>query len=673
MSNQKTHKKSNSRSRWLTRVFIVAISLVVVFVIGSLYWFTVTANVQAFGARMKDNLTNYRDALSAPLWNFDKPSVEQMGESMLQGDLIVGVVVKDEDGKTFFVGNNESVGETILRTISVHYGNRQVGELELRFSKEPLRIEIVQDFALVLIVGGILLLFGYWNWRLRAEIKLREKAEQELHRSKQEAEAANQAKSIFLANMSHELRTPLNAILGFSSMLGRDAAARPAQKEKLAVIKRSGEHLLSMINDILDISKIEAGRIDLEENPFDLVALLEEIGAMIQSRAGEKGLTFVLETEALGFPYVNADAGKFRQILINLLGNAIKFTSEGSVTLRAATEPLPETPTRCRIVVEVEDTGPGIDPDRQKDIFAPFVQEQGVSAQPGTGLGLSICKNLSDLMGGSIEVESAAGKGALFRVRLPAGIVEAADVEIPMVTKPSVIGLAPGQKTRRILVADDHPDNRLVLKALLEEAGFAILEAQNGKEALEAFEKEAPDFIWMDMRMPVMDGYEAVRQIRRRPGGEKLPMVAITASAFRNQRPEILAAGCDDMVFKPFREHEIFEVMARFLGVEYVYAEPDDAAAPIGDGELTAAMLAELPSELLRDLDQTTLVANREAIFKVINRIAEHAPETAEHLRALVHNFELERIRELLAEAGVKGKNKFQGSGFTVQRLKNAD
>jgi response regulator RpfG family c-di-GMP phosphodiesterase len=177
----------------------------------------------------------------------------------------------------------------------------------------------------------------------------------------------------------------------------------------------------------------------------------------------------------------------------------------------------------------------------------------------------------------------------------------------------------------------------------------------------------------MDMRMPVMDGYEAVRQIRRRPGGEKLPMVAITASAFRNQRPEILAAGCDDMVFKPFREHEIFEVMARFLGVEYVYAEPDDAAAPIGDGELTAAMLAELPSELLRDLDQTTLVANREAIFKVINRIAEHAPETAEHLRALVHNFELERIRELLAEAGVKGKNKVQGSGFTVQRLKNAD
>lgn len=483
------------------------------------------------------------------------------------------------------------------------------------------------------------------------DIREKKQAQNELQTAKEAAESANQAKSIFLANMSHELRTPLNAILGFSSMLGRDSGATPAQKEKLAVINRSGENLLSMINDILDLSKIEAGRIELEENPFDLIALLKEISVMIQSRAGEKGLSFVLETEMVGFPYVNADVGKLRQILFNLLTNAVKFTGEGGVTLRAATEPLPETPERCQIVVEVEDTGPGIDPDRQEEIFDPFVQEQGVSVQVGTGLGLSICKNLSDLMGGSIEVESEAGKGALFRVRLPAGIVEAADVKTPMETKPMVIGLAPGQKAWRILIADDHPDNRLVLKSLLEEAGFSILEAENGKEALEAFEKEAPDFIWMDMRMPVMDGYEAARQIRLHPGGDQLPIIALTASAFREQRQEILAAGCDDIVFKPFREHKIFEVMGRFLGVEYVYAEPDDAAAPIDDAELTAAMLAELPPELLKDLDETTLVANRKAILEVIERIQEHAPDVAENLRALVQNFEIERIRELLAEA----------------------
>ncbi len=483
---------------------------------------------------MNDNLTNYRDALSTPLWMFDDPAVEQLGKAVLQGDLVVGVVVRGEDGKTIFTGNNESIGKTVLRTISVHHGNQPIGELELRFSKESLRNEILKDFALVLMVGSILLLFGYWNWRLKAEIKLRKKVEQELHRSKQESEAANQAKSAFLANMSHELRTPLNAILGFSRLMARDSGVNEAQQERVSVINRSGEHLLSMIDDILDLSKIEAGRIELEENPFDLVALLKEISIMIQSRAGEKGLSFVLETETVGFPYVSADAGKLRQILINLLGNAIKFTREGSVTLRAATEPLPETPARCRIVLEVEDTGPGIDLVRQEDIFDPFVQEPGVSAQAGTGLGLSICKTFTEFMDGSIEVESAAGKGALFRIRLPAGIVEGADVKTPMETKPRVIGLVPGQKAWRILIADDHPENRFLLKTLLEGAGFAILEAQNGKEALEAFEKQAPNFIWMDMRMPVMDGYEAVRQIRLRPGGaEKLPVIAITASAFQ--------------------------------------------------------------------------------------------------------------------------------------------
>jgi CheY-like chemotaxis protein len=301
--------------------------------------------------------------------------------------------------------------------------------------------------------------------------------------------------------------------------------------------------------------------------------------------------------------------------------------------------------------VEVEDSGPGIEPARQEKIFEPFVQEQGVSAQSGTGLGLSICKTFTELLGGSIVVESDLGRGALFRVRLPAGIVDAADVKTPE-SKPRVISLAPGQKTWRILIADDHTENRSLLKTLLEGAGFVILEAENGKEALEAFEKEAPDFIWMDLRMPVMDGYEAVRQIRRHPGSANLAIVAITASVFGSQRQDILVVGCDDMVFKPFLEHEIFEVMARFLGVEYVYAEPDDAPAPIDGAELSAAMLAALPPDLLQDLDDKTLVANREAILKVIERIQEHAPGTAGNLRALVQDFELERIRELLAEVG---------------------
>nr|MDJ0805151.1 response regulator [Desulfobacterales bacterium] len=293
--------------------------------------------------------------------------------------------------------------------------------------------------------------------------------------------------------------------------------------------------------------------------------------------------------------------------------------------------------------------GPGIDPSRQEIIFEPFVQEQGVATQAGTGLGLSICKTFAGLMGGRIAVESELGQGALFRVHLPADVVAATDVQMPA-TKPKVVGLAPGQNIPRVLITDDSKENRFLLKTLLEESGFTVMEAENGLEALETFQKEVIDFIWMDMRMPVMDGYEAVRQIRRQPGGERLPIVAITASVFSSQRLDILAVGCDDMVFKPFQAHEIFETMARFLSVEYVYEERDAAAAVIETTELTAAMLAQLPPEMIEALDETTLVANREAILEVIARIREIAPNMAESMQVLVDNFEIERIRELLAE-----------------------
>ena len=401
-----------------------------------------------------------------------------------------------------------------------------------------------------------------------------------------------------------------------------------------------------MINDVLDLSKIEAESVELQENPFDLVALIKEISVMIQSRATEKGLSVAVEAETISYPYVKTDAGKLRQILINLLNNAVKFTDEGGVTIRCDIEPIPQEPSRCHIVIEVEDTGPGIAPARQTQIFEPFVQGIDETVRKGTGLGLSICKKYADFMGGTIELESEVGKGSLFRVRLPAEIAAAADVKTSVDDKPRVIGLAPTQKTWRILVADDNRENLLLLKSLLESVGFFVLEAKNGKEAVAAFKKESPDLVWMDMRMPVMDGYEATRRIRKwECRGQKsevrsqksedpsspdsfaaaskeqktdvetqnsklktqfssiqepessiqhpassdqrsetsdqrpVPIIAITASAFREQRQEILAAGCDDMVIKPFQAHEIFEVMGRFLDIEYIY-EAEGEAAP---------------------------------------------------------------------------------------------
>jgi len=516
-------------------------------------------------------------------------------------------------------------------------------------------INKVKVLKWALIIGGaaavIIFLFMFWNTRLSKEISKRKQTEEDLKQARDTAEAANQAKSLFLANMSHELRTPLNAILGFSGLLARGENIAPDQQEKLTIINRSGQHLLSMINDVLDLSKIEAERIELQETFFGLVVLIKEIGAMIQSRANAKGLFVEVDAATVNFPNVKADAGKLRQILINLLNNAVKFTDEGGVTIRCATEPIPEAPKHCHIVIAVEDTGPGIDPTKQAEIFEPFMQGIDEPERKGTGLGLSICKKYADFMGGTIEVQSQVGKGALFRVRLPAEIAEAADVKTPVDDKPKVIGLSPTQKTWRILIADDNLENLLLLKSVLEEVDFFVLEAENGQEAVTLFKKESPDFVWMDMRMPVMDGYQAVRQIRQYTGGDTVPIIAITASAFGEQRNEILASGCNDMVTKPFQTYEIFEMMGRFLDLEYIY-EPEKEAAPdrIDEVDLTSDMLAGLPEDLLQDLKKNSLSADREAISEVIDRIKPLAPATAKGLQILLGNFQIARIHDLLAK-----------------------
>lgn len=463
--------------------------------------------------------------------------------------------------------------------------------------------------------------------------------------AKEAAEAANIAKSTFIATMSHELRTPLNAILGFSELMSRDTTTTAEQKDTLTIIKRSGAHLLSMINDVLDISKIEAGRLELDIQAFDLIGLLQDIGDMIRVRATDKQLSFRLEIAADIAQYIKADSGKLRQVLINLLGNAIKFTQQGEVILRAYTQPLP-TMAMITLSIEVTDSGVGVAEDKQEELFKPFVQlVQENSDTKGTGLGLAISKSLVELMGGCISVTSILGLGSTFKIELPVAIASIDNVSVEEEWHP-VKCIAPDQPPWRLLVVDDNADNRLLLTTLLTEVGFQVREAENGQQAVKTFEQWQPHLIWMDMRMPVMNGYEATEKIRQLAGGNAVKIIALTASAFKEQHGRIINAGCDAVLHKPFQAQEIFAGLTKHLEVKFIYQDtPALVSSPIR--ETTVEMLIKLPSELRRQLHEAALNLDTEETDRMIAQIRALAPEVADGLQELAQCYQFDRIIHL--------------------------
>jgi Amt family ammonium transporter len=446
--------------------------------------------------------------------------------------------------------------------------------------------------------------------------------------------------------MSHELRTPLNAVLGFSQVIRNSTDATPIQVESLNIITRSGEHLLNLINNVLDISKIESGRVELEVSDTYLFQLLEEIKSLMHVRAQEKGLELTLEQSPDLPGHIVTDASKLRQVLINLVANAIKYTLKGAVTIRAmVTETSDSKPVRLRF--EIEDTGPGMHKEDIQRIFFPFEQlEDRKTSEAGTGLGLSIGKQYVELMGGNIGVDSKWGEGSLFYFDIPITVVTA-KLGTVKPQRGKILGLADGQSNRRLLIVEDQADNRLLLRKLLTPLGFDLQDAVNGEEAIEIFNKWHPHLIFMDIRMPVMNGLEATRQIKQSDAGKQTIIVALTAHALEDERQEILTAGCDDFIRKPYKDTEIFDALTKHLDVRFEY---EGESTPVADEimPLTATALAKLPTDMRNNLEQALVRLDTNQIKETIESIRAYNPDIADTLDTVANDLQYGRILDLL-------------------------
>lgn len=468
--------------------------------------------------------------------------------------------------------------------------------------------------------------------------------------AKERAEAANRAKSIFLANMSHEIRTPLNAVLGFSQIAMRDTALSPESLHNLQIVNRSGEQLLTLINDVIDVAKIESGRMSLQSAVFDLPALLARLVEQFMPKASAGSLQLIHETAADVVRYVSGDEEKIRHILVNLLDNAIKFTREGGVSMRSR--------TCCRdgrdwLEVEVEDSGQGIASDDLERIFGAFEQaEGGRMNQGGTGLGLTISREYARLMGGELSVTSKPGYGSCFHLAIP--VLKAAqtpdprDLELPRRT----MRLRAGQPPCRILVVDDRDTNREILVKMLTPLGCAVIEAINGLAGVEAFSANSPHLVLMDVVMPVMDGREAIRRIRALPEGKQVPIIAVSASVFEDQLQEVKEAGADEFLRKPLREEELYAKLVRCLPSVFEYAEAGEgtASAAVASPAELDHELAELPDELCEQLITAARGLDKAGLLELMAPYTERAPGIAERLWTLAGTYRFDLIEEIVAQ-----------------------
>jgi Signal transduction histidine kinase len=534
------------------------------------------------------------------------------------------------------------------RAIDVEGSMSDVARLTFRVSPPWHRTVWAYGSYALLLAGAVT---GLVRWRVRKSERERHRLEgvvaertAELQTAKELADEANRAKSTFLANMSHELRTPLNGVIGYAQVLQKSPDIVPRDRDRLRIVQTSGEHLLRMINEVLDFSKIEAGKLELRPAPFHLPQLLNDIATAFEARATQKELAFALDAEPDLPAMVVGDAQKLRQVLDNLLGNAVKFTSTGRIALRVARCPsLNSHPSTLNssLAFTIEDTGVGISEKDQANLFQPFHQPaDGRPPEPGTGLGLAIAKRLVELMGGHLTVESAPGVGSTFSFTLSLDELSS-DTPAPEPAQRSPVGYR-GDR-RRLLVVDDVAINRSVLVELLSPLGFELREASSGPEALAIFAEFRPDLVFLDLRMPGMNGLEVAARLRPSPAKRTPILIAMSASVLSFNRDKALAAGCDDFLPKPFRETDLIAKLALHLGLVWRYG---DTAHPF------APDLASLAST--NDLASLLEIAKRGEILLLREQLAtlrERHPQDHRlaDLHALARGYQMERIRAQLA------------------------
>jgi signal transduction histidine kinase/CheY-like chemotaxis protein len=495
---------------------------------------------------------------------------------------------------------------------------------------------------------------GFWGmcqlygWMTRKIVLDAIAAELNLRIAKDAAEAANRSKNVFLSSMSHELRTPLNAILGYTQLLARQEDLTEQRRRQLGIMLASSNHLLGLIGDILDLSKIEAQKMDIVEAPFQLPQLLEQVVEISRPRARKKQLVLVFEQDSPLPQWVRGDERRVRQVLLNLLTNAIKFTRQGSVTLRVAYDAKGGSALRC----DVADTGVGIPKDKLDAIFEPFTQlTPDAQGREGAGLGLSITRRLASLMGGSITVESRVGSGSVFRFSVPLP-TEAVGQTAAEPEWRSISGYRGERK--RILVVDDNPVNAGLLVDLLEPLGFDVTTAASGREAIKQAMALRPDLVLLDLVMPDMDGLEAAQELRRHADLSRTLIVGVSATVTDSERKKLFSEACDAFLGKPVQIGELLQIIERLLSLEWEQACAGETAKPESPAAaLAPAMLAALTPELRQELADAALTLDGERIAALIQRIETADGGLARILSSLLSHFDYQSILNAVNAAGL--------------------